>query len=271
MKTRVVVGVICIPALAVVVFFLPPLVLGLLMGVLSAIGVWEFLRCTQPELPRRISVITGVISAVIPISVSLGSGELWTDAAFFLLLVYLFGELMLSFRQEQTLGWTLPAVGILAGFAFPFCLTSIIRLETMGKACVALPFLVAFASDSFAYFAGVALGKHKLVPRLSPKKTIEGSLGGFLGTVAVLLLYGAVLRALNFQVRFGILAIYGFLGSLACQFGDLSFSAVKRIGGVKDYGNLIPGHGGVYDRFDGMVFVAMLMELLLRWVPAFVG
>ncbi|MGI6028058.1 MAG: phosphatidate cytidylyltransferase [Candidatus Heteroscillospira sp.] len=269
MKTRILVGVVCIPALAVVVFFLPPVVLGALMGVLCAIGVWEFFSCARPAAPKRIPVISGLLSAVIPVSASLGKGELWGDAVMFLLLVYLFGELMLSFRREETLGWETVTVGMLSGFVFPFCLASIVRLEAMGKAFVALPFLVAFASDSFAYFAGVFLGKHKLVPRLSPKKTIEGSVGGFLGTVAVLLLYGLGLKALDFEVNFTVLAVYGVLGSFACQFGDLSFSAVKRLSGIKDYGNLIPGHGGVYDRFDGMVFVAMLMELLLRWVPAF--
>ncbi len=271
MKTRVIVGVICVPALAVVVFFLPPVVLGVLFGILSAIGVWELFHCMLPQLNPRIPVIAGLFSMVLPISVSLKGSDLWADAAFFLLLMYLFGELMLSFRRDETLSWTLPAVGMMAGYVFPFCLTSIIRLESMGKAYVALPFLVAFASDSCAYFAGVFLGRHKLVPRLSPKKTIEGSAGGFIGTAVVLLLYGLGLRALHYQVSFGILAIYGILGSFACQFGDLSFSAMKRIGGIKDYGNLIPGHGGVYDRFDGMVFVALLMELLLRWVPAIVG
>ena len=115
------------------------------------------------------------------------------------------------------------------------------------------------------------MGRHKLVPVLSPKKSIEGSVGGFLGTIAVLLIYGLVVKGMDYEVRFGILAIYGFLGSLACQFGDLSFSAVKRIAGVKDYGNLLPGHGGIYDRFDGMVFVAILVEILLRWVPAVIG
>jgi len=271
MKTRIIVGVIGIPALAVVVFLMPAWVLGLVIGGICAIGAVEFMSCTKPDVPKRIPIITGALSAVIPLSVSMGGRDIWTDAAFFLLLCYLYAELMLSFKDEKTLGWELVGSGMMAGFVFPWCLSSIVRLATMGKAFVVLPFLVAFASDSFAYFAGVSLGKHKLAPVLSPKKSIEGSVGGFLGTVAVMLIYGLVVKGMDYEVRFGILAIYGFLGSLACQFGDLSFSAVKRIAGVKDYGNLLPGHGGIYDRFDGMVFVAILIEILLRWVPAVIG
>lgn len=270
MKTRILAALVFVPALAVVVFFLPRAVLGIVMGALCAIGVFEFLNCTKPGIPKRIPAVTAFFSALIPLGEALGYGGIVSDAAFFLMLVYLYAELMYSFKDDTTLGWDMVAAGMMGGFVFPWCLTSIVRLDSMGNAYVALVFLVAFASDTCAYFAGVFLGKHKLVPRLSPKKTIEGSIGGFVGTVAVMLIYGAVLKHLGYQVQFSILAIYGFLGSLVCQFGDLSFSAVKRIGGVKDYGNLIPGHGGVYDRFDGMAFVAIAMELLLRWVPAII-
>lgn len=271
MKTRILAALVFVPLLAVVVFFLPPLALGIVMGLLCGIGVKEFFNCTAVKCPKRLPIITGLISAIIPIGTSVGQGAILSDAAFFLLLVYLYAEVMFSFKDEKTLGWDVVAVGMLAGFVFPYCLTGIVRLEAMGKAYVALVFIVAFVSDTCAYFAGVCLGKHKLVPRLSPKKTIEGSVGGFAGTVLVLLLYGFVLSKLNFEVKYPVLAAYGILGSFACQFGDLSFSAVKRIGGVKDYGNLIPGHGGVYDRFDGMAFVAILLEILLRWVPGIVG
>ena len=72
----------------------------------------------------------------------------------------------------------------------------------------------------------------------------------------------------GFTVNFAVMAVYGFLGSLACQLGDLSFSAVKRLCGVKDYGNLIPGHGGMLDRFDSMFWTAALVSLLVNWVPA---
>ena len=81
-------------------------------------------------------------------------------------------------------------------------------------------------------------------------------------------MYGLVLRAFGFEVSFAVLGAYGFLGSLAAQLGDLSFSAVKRLYDVKDYGNLLPGHGGMMDRLDSMVWVVPVLELLAMWVPA---
>ena len=270
MKTRIIVGVVCIPVLAVIVFFLPAWVLGVLMGAIAAIAAWEFFRCVKPGAPQRIPVVCGVLAALVPLSESLVPGGVWDYALFIAVLAYMFGELMFSFRGEEPMGFDIVAAGVLSGYAIPYFLTAIVRLDAMGNAFVALPFLIAFSSDSGAYFVGVFLGRHKLVPKLSPKKTIEGSAGGFLITIAVLLIYGLVLKGLDYTVRFQVLAAYGLLGSLACQFGDLCFSAVKRLSGIKDYSNIIPGHGGILDRFDGMVFVAALSELLVLLVPAFI-
>ena len=137
-----------------------------------------------------------------------------------------------------------------------------------GLSVLLMVFVVAGASDSFAYFAGMFLGKQKLAPQLSPKKTIEGSAGGFIGTIACMLIYGLIMSLNGYTVNYVIIAIYGYLGSLVGQLGDLSFSAIKRLHDVKDYSNLIPGHGGILDRFDSMLFIAPLIELLLLWVPA---
>ena len=78
-----------------------------------------------------------------------------------------------------------------------------------------------------------------------------------------------MLKTLGYQVNFAVMAVYGFFGSAACQLGDLSFSAIKRLYGVKDYGNLLPGHGGMLDRFDSTFWTAAMMDILVSWVPAF--
>lgn len=112
-------------------------------------------------------------------------------------------------------------------------------------------------TDIFAYLTGKSLGRHKLCPVISPNKTVEGSIGGIVGTVAVLLSLGFTLEKANvLQVNFSALTIYALLSSIIGQFGDLSMSAVKRCLGVKDYGNLFPGHGGILDRFDSLLFIA---------------
>ena len=129
---------------------------------------------------------------------------------------------------------------------------------------VVLPFVISMLSDTGAYFAGKFLGKHKLAPVISPKKTVEGLLGGFVSAVSCMLLYGLILQlACGLQVNYWFALVYGLLGSAAGVFGDLCFSAIKRQVDIKDYGNLIPGHGGVLDRFDSVVIVAPLLELLI--------
>ena len=128
--------------------------------------------------------------------------------------------------------------------------------------------MLAFLSDTGAYFAGLKFGKHKLAPVISPKKTVEGVIGGILGAVLGMVIYCAVLQlGFGFRVNYLLALLYGVAGSAAGVFGDLCFSVIKRQTGIKDYGNLIPGHGGILDRFDSMIVVGTLAEVLLLILP----
>ena len=115
-----------------------------------------------------------------------------------------------------------------------------------------LVFITAFCTDIFAYFAGMLLGRHKLCPEISPKKTIEGSIGGILGSTVISALFGQLL----FPQHIAGCVVMGLIGSVFAQCGDLIASSFKRKMGIKDYGNLIPGHGGILDRFDSVVLTA---------------
>lgn len=127
-----------------------------------------------------------------------------------------------------------------------------------------LIFLTAFGTDIMAYFTGYAIGKHKLAPKISPKKTIEGSIGGILGSVLLCGLFGyfVIPRLLLHCI------IIGVLGGVVSQFGDLTASIFKRKMGIKDYGNLIPGHGGILDRFDSVLFTAPMVYYYIVLVIA---
>lgn len=271
MRTRVIVAVVCIPILLVVVFFTPPIVFGCLMGLICAIASWEFLRCTDlGSVGIHTKIYTAVCAAAIAVGAALGTWSALTLLGVYLLFAAVFFELIFTFGREQRMDIESVALVLTGGLVIPLMLSSLVRLtlSDAGAVVVMLPFVIAFSSDSGGYFSGMLFGKHKLAPVLSPNKTIEGSAGSFVVTILITLLYGVILKSVGYELSYAVFAVYGFLGSMFCQAGDLAFSAVKRLCGVKDYGSIIPGHGGVLDRFDGIVFVAPLVELLTMLAPA---
>ena len=145
-----------------------------------------------------------------------------------------------------------------------YWLRTFVSGEEHGRWLVLFPIVVTFLTDSGAYFVGKGIGKHKPFPNISPNKTVAGCIGGIIiGTIGVVI-YGLIVNhytTLIFSPR--TLIIYGIVGSIMTELGDLSFSLLKRKLGIKDYGNLIPGHGGMLDRFDSMIFSAPTMLLLL--------
>ncbi|MDE6365176.1 MAG: phosphatidate cytidylyltransferase [Lachnospiraceae bacterium] len=125
-------------------------------------------------------------------------------------------------------------------------------------------FISSWISDTFAYLTGVMIGRHKLAPVLSPKKSIEGSVGGIVGAALFGALFGAYLDRMIGQDQYVmILAVVGGVGSVISQVGDLAASAIKRNHEIKDYGKLIPGHGGIMDRFDSVIFTAPITYFLI--------
>lgn len=130
---------------------------------------------------------------------------------------------------------------------------------TLGCAFLWVMFLGTWSSDTFAYFAGSFFGKHKMCPAVSPKKTVEGFLGGLVGTTAVVATLGC---ALGFSVP--LMALLGVLLAITATVGDLAESIIKRYTGVKDSGRLIPGHGGVLDRFDSVMFTAPFVYYFIQ-------
>ncbi len=139
----------------------------------------------------------------------------------------------------------------------------LLRIRPYGQYFAWIPF-IAWVCDTCAYFTGRAFGKHKLTPKLSPKKTIEGAIGGVIGSVLVGLIFGYVLyrnEMPNPRV-YVVLALITFVGSIIAQLGDLLASGIKRDHNIKDYGQLIPGHGGIMDRFDSVIFVTPCIYFL---------
>ena len=267
MKTRVIAAAALLPLLLIVVLAAPKFVTAIVFGLMAAIGAYELLSGTGLVKQRRLCLYSMVSGFWCVLWCGLGIGYGWLVLGIVVFWVALFAEMMLDMENIQ---FSTLAQCLIAGLILPMLLSSLVRIHAMeqGRFFILIPFVMAFLSDTGAYFAGLSFGKHKLAPTISPKKTVEGVIGGVLGAILGMVLYGLVLNVFfEFSVNFLYAIIYGALGAVAGVFGDLCFSVIKRQTGIKDYGNLIPGHGGILDRFDSMMVVGPLAEALLLLLP----
>ena len=268
MLTRILSAVILLPLFLAVILFLPPICTAILLGLMAAIAAYELLWGTGLVKQIRPTVYSAVMAFLMCLWGLWGASFVWILMALFIYVVLLLAEVM---RDYEKFPFEKICVCLAAGLVIPFMFASLVRLRTGsdGRICILIPFLLSFVSDSGAYFTGVFFGRHKLAPRISPNKTVEGLVGGVIATMLGMVIFCFVLnKFFGFSVNYISAAVFGALGSLVSVFGDLAFSAIKRQTGIKDYGKLIPGHGGILDRFDSTIFVAPMVEILLMLWPA---
>ena len=267
MKKRVVTAAILIPVLVLVALVAPKIVAAVVWGLLLMIGVYELLYTTGLVQHPRMVLYSALMALATSLWSHYGANQGIALLGILVFFILLFSELM---ANHVKISLEMITYCFFAGAILPFLLCAIIRILSMasGRYLIAIPFVVAFLSDAGAYFAGSTFGKHKLAPVVSPNKTVEGVIGGLVSAMVGMLVYAVLLQLVfRFQVNYGAALLHGFLGSAVGVFGDLSFSIIKRLSGIKDFGTLIPGHGGFYDRFDSMVTVAPLMEALILLLP----
>ena len=270
MKTRIISATVLLPILLVIVLALPKLITALLLAVCAAIAAYELMYKTELVRHTRLVAYSMAAAFVVPVWCYFGMPQGWGLLGILLFVSLLFAEFM---RDHIKLQFEKIAVCLAAGLLIPYLFSGLIRIHVTeyGRHLILIPFILAFLPDSGAYFAGRFFGAHKLAPVISPKKTVEGAVGGVLTAIVGMMIYGGVMALFfRFQVNFVFALIYGIVVSVGDVFGDLMFSVIKRQTGIKDYGNLIPGHGGILDRFDSMIVVAPLTEALLILIPMMV-
>ena len=267
MLKRTLTGVVLIAVLVVVLLFLPAPFTVILLSVMTFMATTELLKITKLVENDHLIVYARGIAFAIPWACFLGTDYQRLLIVLLVVTVLFFAEML---RTNGQLPFQQVAMALVAGLLIPFLLSALVRIRIMenGVFFIAAPFVMAFMPDTGAYLVGSAFGKHKLCPLISPKKTVEGLIGGILGGIVGMIVYGFVLQYFfSFQVDFLAAALYGALGAGFATFGDLMFSVIKRQTGIKDYGKLLPGHGGILDRFDSVTMVAPLTELLLLMLP----
>ena len=261
------VAVVGIPFLLLVLLWAPDWAPTVLVMAMCAIGAWELLHAVGDRGVAVLMPLTVVMALLVPLSLYFGILHVLPLLA--LLFVFLLFVLAIARHgREDAPKFGDVTAAIFAGLAFPMMLSTLLLLwltPDMGKVLVFVPLCISFGSDTFALFAGMAFGKHKLAPLVSPKKTVEGGIGGLVGGVLGMLLIRWIgVLALDTAICTVPQAIlFGLIGSVISQIGDLSFSVIKREFGVKDYGKLLPGHGGILDRFDSVTFVSPFVYLAL--------
>jgi len=192
-----------------------------------------------------------------------GEDTLLAAALFiFALILALFCVLMFSDGKYGIKDIAVTVFGIFY-VVFLFSFVMLTRQMENGYLYIWLIFIGAWATDTFAYFTGVAVGKTKIVPKISPKKSLEGCIGGVVGCIASMVVFGICCRN-TLGVRIVHFAILGLLCGVISQLGDWSASVIKRSVGIKDYGNIMPGHGGVLDRVDSILFTAPAVFLYIN-------
>ena len=267
MKTRIIAAAVLLPLLLLMVLWLPEIVAAIVISLLMGVAVYEMLYRTRLVRSGRLVIYTAVMAVAIGIWSFLGAVESYGYLLLRAFCIALFAEMM---NNHVKIRFETISMCFVAGTIVPYMLSSLIRILMMfnGRHVIMIPFVIAFLSDAGAYFAGLKFGRHKLAPVVSPNKTMEGVLGGLIASVVGMLIYGLIMQlAMDYRVNYALAILYGAAGSLAGVFGDLCFSIIKRQTGIKDYGNLIPGHGGILDRFDSMMTVAPLIEALLILLP----
>lgn len=266
MKTRILTAAVLTPIMLLVLLAAPEIVAAIIVGLMMAVGAYELLFGTRLVRHPRMVLWSALMAFATTMWSYFDSIHAYAVIGMVVFVVLLFAEMM---NDHVKVHFQMVGMCIMAGLVVPYLITAVIRIlmMTRGRYLVLTPCVVAFLNDAGAYFIGKRFGKHKLAPVVSPNKTIEGVAGGLIFAVVGMILYGVILHALGFRINYFLAVLYGILGGGIGVFGDLCFSVIKRQTGIKDYGNLMPGHGGVMDRFDSMMTVAPVIEALLILCP----
>ena len=266
MLTRVITSVVALAVFAIVLAA-PPLVFQCAVGVVILAMLYEATQVmTKSKSIKAVSYISGLAITVATILGNMEPALILAVALFMIVSVFKHGE---SSHKEVF------ATGFMTMYISAFMSCASVLYKEYGIVPMLIIFICAWSTDTGAYFAGSAWGKHKLIPKVSPKKTVEGSLGGIVTAMLCCMLYMFIITAMGYNIPgfygfwgYAMIGAVGVVASVVSQLGDLTASAIKRDCGVKDYGKIFPGHGGFLDRFDSVIIIAPLIYYIIHAVSA---
>ncbi len=269
LKTRVISALVGL-VLLIGVLYLGSVVLGVAVTLIAAIGLYEFYNSAEKIKNIKPIKIVGYLS-IIPLLL-LGLEQTgWyelnlstiTGLSSIIIIFLSMAFIVFGHKKYNIIDVCVTAFGIAY---VPFLMSFLIMIRNLeyGMILIWLIFIGAWGTDTLAYTFGRLFGKRKIVPEISPKKTIAGAVGGVFGCVFLMILFGIITRNyFGLEIAFPALILLGVFCGAISQLGDWTASAIKRYANVKDYGSIMPGHGGVLDRFDSILFVAPVVYYVL--------
>ena len=274
MAKRIIVACIFVPIMLWIMLVPPALAWTALVCFISAMAAFELLRAAgEGKITLSMKFVTIGSAALLPLGSWADFGMSYVNLLSFVVTAVCFLCAIRAYGEDGVpVGFFHVLTAMFAGIIIPLGLSALVELRRMdhGKYLVLLAVLLTFVTDAGAYFAGVFLGKHRGITKVSPNKSVEGYIGGFATGVVFAILYGLVASKIAAaSVNLLSLALCGLFGALATEVGDLAFSFIKRQYGVKDYGHLLPGHGGMLDRFDSMIFCGPVVLFIVQCLPVF--
>ena len=262
MKTRVISAIVGF-VLLILIVFAPRQILAAGIFVLAIVGLHEFYSAVATKGYRPVKLI-GYLACIPLLILDFIKFE-YVIICVFAVLAILMALIVFKHERYNIIDISLTYFGILY-VPFLFLFITLTRNLENGFYFIWMIFIGAWITDTFAYFAGVFLGKRKLIPSISPKKTVEGSVGGVVGCIVVMTLYGVmVINNILGNIPLYHYIIISLLCGIISQVGDLAASSIKRYVKIKDYGKIMPGHGGVLDRFDSILFVAPVVYFYISF------
>ena len=269
MKQRVITAIVLLIIAMPVCVLSGTVVFPIAMAFIGFMGVYEMLGCMKTRDNIAVAAPLYALAMLAPFGVRYMGEHLKRNANIVLLVLlvyalYLLGVWVFSYEKNQDIDMNPILASSFIGLYIIGATSSIVMVRDVpfGEFYWYFIFIGAWITDTFAYFTGMLFGKHKLIPNVSPKKTVEGSIGGTVFCVAFFVGFGAIVNHFtNSDISLVLVGCAGLVSALVSQIGDLSMSVIKRTYGIKDYGKIFPGHGGVLDRFDSILAVAIALAI----------
>ena len=261
MKARIWTAVVGVPLLVFIMYF-GGFLLVIGVSFLTLAGILEYATAINRLIRPKINVLFMIIlAAVLVVTIKLD---------YYSVMPVLLVEFIAIFCYEilsGNVGITRGSATLLGLVYVPVLFGHLFMFETINNGIFYLwmIFVIAFSTDTAAYFVGKTLGKKKIAPKISPKKTVAGTIGGIIAAALCMVLYGSVLGSyFDFVLPWYLYVGVGILGSIAGQCGDFTASMIKRQAKIKDYSQILPGHGGILDRFDSILFIIPLIYIFAK-------